>query len=116
MIITGDDILIEYVNRIITLMGSIMENYHGKFTEKSDKIDKVEIIIPQSIRQTLEQFIAHKIWSNKMNKIDPTKRMVDLIKMRHGEMVERRTKILKSQLKKQNIGMPIYDIMEQLKN
>jgi Na+-translocating ferredoxin:NAD+ oxidoreductase RNF subunit RnfB len=54
MIITGDDILIEYVSRIISLMSSILSQYHSKFKEEGKAVDMVDQIIPQSIRQTLE--------------------------------------------------------------
>lgn len=101
MIITGDDILIEYVGRIVQLMEQILEQYHLKFTLPFEKVDKVEILLPQSILTTLNQFIKHKIWSNKLSKHE-TLSLGELVKMRHKEMVDRRFKILKSQLRKQN--------------
>ena len=34
MVITGDDILIEYVSRIIVLLGSILNFFRDKFKEE----------------------------------------------------------------------------------
>ena len=113
MIITGDDILIEYVGRIVQLMDQILNQYHLKFTEAGERVDKVEILLPQSILTTLNSFIKHKIWSNKLGK-NETATLAQLVKVRHQEMVERRFKILKSQMKKSNPEMASEDIQEQL--
>jgi hypothetical protein len=64
MIITGDDILIEYVSRIIRHLESICIVFHKKYNQK---IDQVEDILPQTLRNTLERFALHTIWSNKLN-------------------------------------------------
>jgi hypothetical protein len=64
MIITGDDILIEYVNRIIKHLENIVSVFQKKYNQK---IDQVEDILPQSLRNTLERFAMHSIWSNKLN-------------------------------------------------
>jgi hypothetical protein len=97
MVITGDDILIEYVCRI----GKLLDNFHHLYTIKQNKaIDRIDEIVPQQLRITLEKFTRHKIWSNKMNSQEQTLPLVNRLKMRHTEMVERRMKILKALLKK----------------
>jgi hypothetical protein len=64
MVITGDDILIEYVSRI----GKLLDNFHNLYSVKQNKpIDRIDEIVPQQLRITLEKFTRHKIWSNKMN-------------------------------------------------
>jgi hypothetical protein len=104
MIITGDDILIEYVGRLVQLLDHILFQYHEKFKDPADKVDRVEILLPNSILTTLNSFVRHKIWSNKTIKPDNL-HLAELVKIRHKEMVERRFKILKSQLRKQNAEM-----------
>lgn len=67
MVITGDDILIEYVSRI----GKLLDNFHHLLSAKSaSTLERVDEIIPQQLRITLEKFTRHKIWSNKMNNQD----------------------------------------------
>ena len=64
MVITGDDILIEYVTRIVKLL----ENYQKIYNIKcQDPLDRVDEFLPQTIRFTLEKFARHKIWSNKFD-------------------------------------------------
>ena len=74
-------------------------------------VDQVDSIIPQSIRQTLEQFTRHKIWSTKFTDKHEPHGLVNRIKLRHTEMVERRQRILKSQFKKQNPSLGTEDVM-----
>ncbi len=112
MIITGDDILIEYVSRLVVLLNSIRTRNQSKFNV--DLGSAIDVIIPQSIRQTLDQFTRHKIWSNKFGERHDAQGIVTKIKMRHTEMVDRRQRILKSQLKKQNPSMSSEDVLSQL--
>jgi hypothetical protein len=75
----------------------------------------VDDILPQSLRNTLEKFVMHSIWSTKLNS---TQKMAPLnvkIKVRHKEMVDRRTKILTSMMKKNNKNVTTDDIKEELK-
>ena len=53
MIITGDDILIEYVSRIIKVMDSLLSIYQAKSQQNIDRIDE---IMPQQLRYCLEKF------------------------------------------------------------
>ena len=48
-------------------------------------------------------FARHKIWSTKLNNNEDKMPLVSRIAKRHHEMVERRTRILKSNLKKQKL-------------
>lgn len=99
MIITGDDILIEYVNRIIRHLESVCVVFHKKYNQK---IERVDDILPQSLRNTLEKFSMHTIWSTKLNSQQKLAPLNHKIKIRHKEMVDRRTKILTSMMKKNN--------------
>ena len=49
-------------------------------------------------------FARHKIWSNKLNNNEDKLPLAQRIGKRHQEMVERRTRILKSNLKKQKLS------------
>ena len=60
MIITGDDILIEYVNRIVLILESLHVTYSNKCKQFVERIDE---IMPQQLRYSLEKFTQHKIWS-----------------------------------------------------
>lgn len=43
MVITGDDILIEYVSRI----GKLLDNFHNLYSMKQNKpIDRIDEIVP----------------------------------------------------------------------
>jgi hypothetical protein len=48
-------------------------------------------------------FARHKIWSTKLNNNEDKMPLIHRVKKRHYEMVERRTRILKSSLKKQKM-------------
>lgn len=64
MVITGDDILIEYVTRIVKLMENYLKIYNAK---SQDPLDRVDEFLPQTLRFSLEKFSRHKIWSNKFD-------------------------------------------------
>lgn len=64
MIITGDDILIEYVHRITKHLESVCVVFAKKYNQKIERVDE---ILPQSLRNTLEKFTMHTIWSTKLN-------------------------------------------------
>ena len=102
MIITGDDILIEYVNRLIVLIENIKQAFTQKWSMAS--LSDVELLIPEQIKYSLEMFARHKIWSNKLNNNEDKMPLVQRISKRHQEMVERRSRILKSNLKKQKLS------------
>lgn len=70
------------------------------------------MIIPEQIKYSLEMFARHKIWSTKLNNNEDKMPLVSRIAKRHHEMVERRTRILKSNLKKQKL--PSDEIQAQL--
>ena len=43
MVITGDDILIEYVSRI----GKLLDNFHNLYSQKQNKsIERIDEIVP----------------------------------------------------------------------
>lgn len=63
MIITGDDILIEYVARIIKLLQNILTLF---MANNQGNLDRVDNFLPPSIFTTLDQFANHKIWSSKL--------------------------------------------------
>lgn len=142
MIITGDDILIEYVHRIVKLMDTIMQSYRDKLPaeirkKSNDRIvtkiqiasqdntpnktgfveisDSLEDILPDQIRHSLEMFARHKIWSTKFSGSEEKMPLGLRIKKRHTEMVDRRARILRSTLKKQtNPTLTSIEIASQL--
>ena len=92
MVITGDDILIEYVTRIVKLLENYQKIYNLKSSDPTDRVDE---FLPQTLRFTLEKFARHKIWSNKFDVQELNMSLVSRLRMRQFEMIERRTKILK---------------------
>ena len=81
--VTGDDVLIEYVWRILNCLKNLSESWLGTL-EKSN----------------FEKFITHYVWTNK----DSTSAtFYDWIGNRYSEMVTRRRKLLKSTIKKELI-------------
>ena len=90
VIITGDDILIEYVRRI-------------KRALKRAKLG----LLPNSISYYLEKFIHHKVWATDESPLSP-KRQLDFnngdlfrkVKIRYVEMKHRRQSINKLEEKK----------------
>ena len=97
MIITGDDILIEYVQRICLILESLLGVFSAKSVQQVERIDEV---LPQQLRYTLEKFCQHKIWSNKLSVAQKQLALVKRLQLRHKEMTDRRTKILTTALKK----------------
>ena len=80
VVITGDDVLIEYVARLIKIMKEVPE---------VENVDLVEI--------NIEKFIAHYVW----HKDDyPKKSFWWRLENRLSEMQSRRRKLLKSLCKK----------------
>lgn len=58
----------------------------------------------------------HTIWSTKLNQQQKMAPLNQKIKVRHKEMVDRRTKILTSLMKKNNKNITPEEIKEELKN
>jgi hypothetical protein len=114
MIITGDDILIEYVDRILVLLKQVLDLYHSKFTLPEERVEQVEVLLPKSVLSTLTRFVSHKIWSTKLGKGEQ-RTLVELVELRHREMIDRRFKILKASLRKQNPEITAEELQEQLK-
>ena len=77
-------------------------------------IDKVDDIIPQQMKYVLETFVRHKIWSNKFSSIEDSFSLVKRLKLRHHEMVERRSKILRSTMKKADPNVTKDQILEAI--
>ena len=113
MVITGDDILIEYVTRIVKLMENYLKIYNAK---SQDPLDRVDEFLPQTLRFSLEKFSRHKIWSNKFDTQELNMSLVSRLRMRQFEMIERRTKILKQGLKKGNPNMTQDQIDKDIEN
>ena len=111
MIITGDDILIEYVQRIISILDNILIVCKSKCVDNSS-IDKVDDLIRQQMKFVLETFVRHKIWSNKFSSVEDSFSLVKRLKLRHHEMVERRSKILRSTMKKADPNITKEAILE----
>ena len=76
VVITGDDVLIEYVTRLISKLGSINE---GNIGEKEE--------------DWIENFITHYVWHNE-DKVES--HLWDRLQNRLNEMILRRKKLLKS--------------------
>jgi hypothetical protein len=81
VVITGDDVLIEYVHRLIN---KVQDEY--KLTPKN--------------QESIENFISHYVWHNEDFPKAPTK---DRLQNRLDEMILRRKKLLKSLCKKELI-------------
>ena len=64
------------------------------------------------MKYVLETFVRHKIWSNKFTSIEDSFSLVKRLKLRHHEMVERRSKILRSTMKKQDANITKEAILE----
>ena len=64
------------------------------------------------MKYVLETFVRHKIWSNKFTSIEDSFSLVKRLKLRHHEMVERRSKILRSTMKKQDATISKEAILE----
>lgn len=79
VIITGDDVLIEYVKRLINCLKNV------KSISKQEK-------------ENFEAFISHYVWSNHDK---PKKHYWERLQNRYSEMVSRRRKLLKSITKKE---------------
>jgi len=56
----------------------------------------------------------HTIWSTKLNQLQKTAPLNQKIKIRHKEMVDRRTKILTTMIKKNNKQVTPEEIKEEL--
>ena len=67
------------------------------------------------MKYVLETFVRHKIWSNKFTSIEDSFSLVKRLKLRHHEMVERRSKILRSTMKKQDANITKDAILEVIR-
>jgi len=81
VVITGDDVLIEYVKRLISCVKS----------QPEEELEDHE-------RSAFEKFIAHYVWSSHDK---TTKPYWERLQNRYSEMVSRRRKLLKSIVKKE---------------
>ncbi len=81
VVITGDDVLIEYVKRLIHCVKNLLEAEIGK--READSFEK---------------FLTHYVWSSKDR---PGKPFWERLQNRYSEMVSRRRKLLKSIVKKE---------------
>ena len=79
VVITGDDVLIEYVKRLINCLKNIKS-------------------ITAAEKENFESFISHYVWSNQDR---PKKSYWERLQNRYSEMVSRRRKLLKSIIKKE---------------
>ena len=88
--ITGDDILIEYVSRLSKSLANIHEDY----------LDSTQ-------RQRMEKFISHYVWhmpDQKPNGQEPasdSNQMQRRLANRLGEMTDRRRRLIKYMYKKE---------------
>lgn len=86
--ITGDDILIEYVKRLSTCLGRLQED-----------------LISFSQIERMEKFITHYVWHlpDKTDTDNPnTGRLPTRLQNRLGEMTDRRRRLIKYMFKKEN--------------
>ena len=84
LLITGDDILIEYVARLMIAVKSIKEN----------------MLKAQWIYQ-LEKFIKHQVWHSSDMRRAQNNKLWQRLESRLIEMKERRMRLLQSQYKKE---------------
>ena len=112
MLITGDDILIEYVARIIKLLQNIIAIV---ISNQDSLVERVDDIIPHHISHSLDMFTKHRIWSNKLTQEQLQQPLVKRMQVRHKEMINRRTKILSSLLKKKHSKWTKEEIEKELK-
>jgi hypothetical protein len=77
-------------------------------------VTDVALVLPEHLRTTLAKFSFHKIWTTKLSTMQKNAPLSDRVKIRHKEMVDRRSKILTSNLKKANKDRNNVDIQEEL--
>lgn len=85
IIITGDDVLIEYVQRMINALSMLSE----------------EALTPD-IRLAIDKFILHYVWHNKDPASEkPTASLKDRLTVRYEEMRQRRKRLVRSIYKRE---------------
>ncbi len=85
ILITGDDVLIEYVNRLMVAVRSMKESS-----------------LKSAWRNSIEKFITHKVWhSSDMRRAD-NNRLWQRLESRLIEMRERRKRLIRSIYKKES--------------
>lgn len=87
VLITGDDILIEYVDRLMNQL----------------KIMNDEVLLQETWKKAIEKFITHYVWhSQDRRKIEgPMTSIIERLEGRLNEMQERRRRLIKYLYKKE---------------
>ena len=85
LLITGDDVLIEYVARLMIAVKSIKEH-----------------MLRPSWKNQIEKFIKHYVWHSSDTRRAENNKLWQRLESRLIEMKERRKRLLKSLFKKEN--------------
>ena len=83
--ITGDDILIEYVKRLSTTLTMLQED-----------------LIGVSQTEKMEKFISHYVWHLPDKSASEVKQLPARLQNRLGEMTDRRRRLIKYMFKKES--------------
>lgn len=84
LLITGDDVLIEYVSRLMIALKSIRDS-----------------AIKQQWKSAIEKFIKHYVWHSSDTRRAENNKLWQRLESRLIEMKERRKRLLKSLYKKE---------------
>ena len=85
ILITGDDVLIEYVVRMVNMLKGLSD-----------------AIVEPLWRSCVEKFVMHYVWHSKdLRKADPSARLWQRLEARLFEMKERRRRLVKNLYKKE---------------
>ena len=89
--ITGDDILIEYVSRVVAQLRLIDDDFH----------DEGELT--SFVHESIGKFVSHQVWiKNKQDaSAPPRKKLWAQMEQRMNEMLDRRRRLIKYTLKKE---------------
>lgn len=86
IIITGDDVLIEYVQRVINALTVLSES-----------------VLTPEIRLAIDKFILHYVWHSKdPSKENPTVSLRERLQTRYEEMRQRRKRLVRSIYKRES--------------
>ena len=89
IVITGDDILIEYVTRIVNVLRKIDEEFHD------------EDELSQDVRNSIKLFVEHHVWQKGVTNAQGGRKIWAQMETRLGEMLERRRRLIKYNMKKE---------------
>jgi len=84
-VITGDDILIEYVSRVVSLLRQFDDEMHDE-QELSGRV-----------RNSILKFVSHHVWQ----KAGAARKLWAQMESRMTEMLDRRRRLLKYNIKKE---------------